>query len=295
MRRKRRRNTQTIKPGNLLIIMIILCLAIIVLSRNGNSSGPASYAAGYVIVPMQKGINHIGKGADQFRILFKSKAQLKKENEALKEQVSQMQIRLDAATATEQELSGLQRLYEMDKTYIEYSKVAASVIAKDSGNWFSTFLINRGKRAGIEVGMNVIADGGLCGIITDVGPNYAKVRSIIDDASNVSAVDSITQDLCIVSGSLKRMNESNQIDLSDMRTLRGSHAAAGDLLTTSEISDIYLKGIPIGYIAAIETDEGNLTRSGSVVPIVDFKHLDHVFVILMQKETADDKSEKSGE
>ena len=78
----------------------------------------------------------------------------------------------------------------MDQTYADYEKVAANVIGKDAGNWFSVFLIDRGSNDGISVGMNVLADGGLAGIVTQVGPNYAKVRSIIDDNSNVSAKES---------------------------------------------------------------------------------------------------------
>ena len=59
----------------------------------------------------------------------------------------------------------------------------------------------------------MLADGGLAGIVIQVGPNYAKVRSIIDDNSNVSARNLSTSDLCVVSGSLKTMNESSLIDL----------------------------------------------------------------------------------
>ena len=78
-----------------------------------------------------------------------------------------------------EELDNLKKLYQMDQTYADYEKVAANVIGKDAGNWFSVFLIDRGSNDGISVGMNVLADGGLAGIVTQVGPNYAKVRSII--------------------------------------------------------------------------------------------------------------------
>ena len=71
----------------------------------------------------------------------------------------------------------------MDAKYPSYPKVAASVIAKDSGNWFSTFTIDKGKKDGVDVGMNVLAGSGLVGIVTDAGDNFAKVRCIIDDAS----------------------------------------------------------------------------------------------------------------
>ena len=170
----------------------------------------------------------------------------------------------------------------MDQTWSDYDKVAANVVGKDAGNWFSLFLIDRGSKDGVEVGMNVIADGGLAGIVTEVGQNYAKVRSIIDDNSNVSAKNLSTSDLCIVSGSLKTMNENQMIDFSDLRDKK-DQAKEGDQIVTSNISDMFLEGIPIGYITDISADANNLTKSGHIATIVDFEHLDDVFVIKQVK------------
>ena len=40
----------------------------------------------------------------------------------------------------------------------------------------------------------------------------------------------------------------------------------------------------IGYIETINTDSNNMTRSGTIIPVVDFKHLDEVLVITEIKE-----------
>ena len=81
------------------------------------------------------------------------------------------------------------------------------MIGKDSGNWFSTFTIDNGSEDGIEVDMNVMAGSGLVGIVVEVGPSWAKVRSIIDDSSNVSGMVLSTSDRCIVSGDLSLMDD----------------------------------------------------------------------------------------
>lgn len=86
--------------------------------------------------------------------------------------------------------------------------------------------------------------------MTDVGPNYATVRAVIDDNSNISCTDLATSDLCVVSGSLQSMNESSQIDISDIRD-QDNQVAVGDQIVTSNISDLYLPGIPVGYITDI--------------------------------------------
>ena len=181
------------------------------------------------------------------------------------------------------ELEKLRKLYDMDQSYDTYEKAAANVVGKDASNWFDTFIIDKGSNAGIEIGNNVIADGGLVGIVTDVGSNYAKVRSIIDDASNVSATDVATSDNCIVSGSLKSMNERQQLEITDLKD-SDDQVKAGDQIVTSNISDRYLPGIPIGYITDITQDSSSLTKTGYLATIVDFEHLDKVLVIKQVKD-----------
>ena len=98
-------------------------------------------------------------------------------------------------------------MYNLDQQYTEYPKIAAEIISKDPGNWYDTFMINRGSADGIRVDNNVLADKGLVGIVTEVGTHWATVRSIIDDSSNVSAMTVSTQDNCVVEGDLELIDE----------------------------------------------------------------------------------------
>ena len=132
--------------------------------------------------------------------------------------------------------------------------------------------------------MNVLAGSGLVGIVTEVAPNYAKVRSIIDDTSSVSGMDLSTSDNCIVHGSLQKMNENQEIEFSDLKD-SDNQVQEGDQIVTSYISDKYLPGILIGYINTINQDANNLTKSGSITPVVDFEHLSEVLVITVQKRS----------
>ncbi len=276
----------------ILLIMSVFCLVIIGCSVKLSFSGTAANTViGYVIVPMQKGINQVGILLNDVKDIFVSKQELQEENEELKEQVASLQEELNQVQIDQEELEQLQELYDMDQTWSEYDKVAASVIGKDSGNWFSTFLIDKGTNDGVSVGMNVIADGGLVGIVTDVGPNYATIRSIIDDSSNVSCKDLPTGDLVIVSGDLQSMNESGLITFSGLNDT-DDEAVVGDQIVTSNISDLYLPGILVGYITEMSLDSNNLAKSGTIATIVDFQHLEKVFVILETKESV---TENEGE
>ena len=276
-----------------LLIMTILCAVIIGCSLKTSGSGPVSAAAGAVLAPMQKGVNQLGSGLTNLRAHLRTKKSLEKKNEELRTQLADAQENLNQVQLNQEELDNLKSLYDMDQNYADYDKIAANVIGKDAGNWFSVFLIDRGSNDGITVGMNVLADGGLAGIVIQVGPNYAKVRSIIDDNSNVSARNLSTSDLCVVSGSLKTMNESSLIDFDDLRD-KEDQAKVGDQIVTSNISDMFLEGIPIGYITDIKTDSNNLTKSGHIATIVDFEHLDDVFVILQTKDISTDTTNEQG-
>ena len=291
-----------------LLIMTILCAVIIGCSLKASGSGPVSAAAGAVLAPMQKGVNQLGSGLTNLREHLRTKKSLEKENEELRTQLADAQENLNQVQLNQEELDNLKSLYDMDQNYAGYDKIAANVIGKDAGNWFSVFLIDRGSNDGITVGMNVLADGGLAGIVIQVGPNYAKVRSVIDDNSNVSARNLSTSDLCVVSGSLKTMNESSLIDFDDLRDFfikffvlvcadlrdKEDQAKVGDQIVTSNISDMFLEGIPIGYITDIKTDSNNLTKSGHIATIVDFEHLDDVFVILQTKDISTDTTNEQG-
>lgn len=276
-----------------LLIMTILCAVIIGCSLKASGSGPVSAAAGAVLAPMQKGVNQLGSRLTNLREHLRTKKSLEKENEELRTQLADAQENLNQVQLNQEELDNLKSLYDMDQNYADYDKIAANVIGKDAGNWFSVFLIDRGSNDGITVGMNVLADGGLAGIVIQVGSNYAKVRSIIDDNSNVSARNLSTSDLCVVSGSLKTMNESSLIDFDDLRD-KEDQAKVGDQIVTSNISDMFLEGIPIGYITDIKTDSNNLTKSGHIATIVDFEHLDDVFVILQTKDISTDTTNEQG-
>ncbi len=279
----KKKNRFHINAKHWIVIMTIIGIGLIAAVASSKISvAPVRQGAGYVITPFQKGINSMGLWLRDQTSGFQSAKKLTQENKELKEQVADLTEQNNILSDGQDELSRLQALYDLDKQYSEYEKVAAQVISKDPGNWYSTFVINRGSDSGIEVDMNVLADGGLAGIVTEVGKNWATVRAIIDDTSNVSAMVTTTSDNCIVTGSLLTMEEGkiNFIQLHD----EDNEAQVGDKIVTSEISDKFLPGILIGYLDEIEDDSNNLTKNGTLIPVVDFDHIQEVLVIKQLKQ-----------
>ena len=293
MRRIKRKPQFTLPTKYILLGMTVLCVTVMFLSFTFNlSGGPLNAGAGYVFVPMQKGINAVGGWMSEKADNLKNLNDVMQKNEELQAQVDELTAELNTIKLEQYDLDNYRALLELDDKYPSYKKVAANVIGKDSGNWFNMFIIDKGSKDGIEKDMNVIAGSGLVGIVTDVAPNYAKVKSIIDDTSSVSGMDLATSDNCIIRGNLQMMNENQEIELSDLKDT-DDQVQAGDQIVTSYISDKYLQGILIGYIKDVSVDSNNLTKSGTITPVVDFEHIQEVLVILDKKE--DVSGELSGQ
>ena len=290
--RKRKRNRNNKLPARFtLLIMTGVCFLTIFLSLTLNiSGGPLQDAAGYVFVPMQKGINNLGNSIPDKITEFRTLGKIKSENKKLKKQVEELTTQLTTNKLEQYELNNYRELFDLDAKYPTYQKVAASVIAKDSGNWFSTFTIDKGKKDGVDVGMNVLAGSGLVGIVTDAGNNYAKIRCIIDDSSKVSCMVSTTEDNLTVSGNIKTMNENKVITFTELKDDDGK-VQVGDPVVTSYVSDRYQQGILVGYVTSVENNSNNLTKSGTITPVVDFEHIENVMVITQLKNTGSDDTQ----
>ena len=266
----------------ILLGLSIFCVLMMVLSSFSDKvGGPFKTVANVTVIPLQQGMNQIGGWMGDMKDNFSTMKQLKSENKKLREQVDALTTENNYLQEERYEFERLQELYKLDQNYAEYEKTAAHVIGKDAGNWFGTFTIDKGSKDGIEVNMNVLAGSGLVGIVTDVGPTWAKVRSIIDDSSNISAMAISTSDTCIVSGDMALMG-TGQIAFSQMEN-NDNVVAVGDQIVTSYISDKYLQGILIGSVSEVNVDSNNLTRSGYITPAVDFKNIQEVLVITTTK------------
>lgn len=288
-----------------LIALTVICVLLIGLtSIHDEWLTPLRTGVGYFLIPVQSGVNKVGSAIyDEIMDYTKLKEALE-ENKEMKDIITQLTEENTRLQAEEFELRRLRQLYELDQEYGQYEKIGARVIAKDSSNWFQVFRIDKGSNDGIAVDMNVVAGGGLVGIVTDVGANYATVRSIIDDSSRVSAMATQSGDGCIVAGDLTLYKEGR---LRITKVLKESDLKDGDKIVTSNISSVFLPGILVGYAADITNDANNVTKSGYLIPAAEFDSLQEVLVItqlkakmmeeetLAQEETTAEEESASGE
>ncbi|MGN8885749.1 rod shape-determining protein MreC [Blautia sp. HCP28S3_G10] len=274
-----------LKSKHLLVIMTFFCgSAAVATLASGITTAPFQEAAGMIVVPFEKSMSAIGVWLGNLEKEFHDKQDLISQNEELQNTVDTLTEQNNILIQNQAELTRLEELYKLDEEYSDYPKVAARIISKDPGNWYDTFMINRGSKDGIRVDNNVIAGKGLVGIVTEVGTSWATVRSIIDDSSNVSAMTVGTDDTCVVEGDLELIDEgklrfTQLYDQNDKVTV-------GERIVTSNISEKYVEGLFIGYVSDIQLDTNNLTKTGTIVTPVDFQHLKDVFVITSNKQDA---------
>lgn len=280
---KRKGERFTLPGKYLLFVLTIVCCFMMLLTFGTDLfNRPLNTAVGYVVVPFQQGINRAGEWLSNRSEELVEIRSLLEENASLKEQVAELTEQNTILQQEKYELNNLRKLFELDDQYSDYEKVGARIISRDSGNWYSNFTIDKGYDDGLSVDMNVIAGGGLVGKISSVGPNWAKVTSVISDGSNVSGAVLATGDKLMVSGDLKLMADG-VISFSQLLDSE-EKVAEGDKVVTSNISDKYLPNILIGYIHTLSQDANNLTKSGYITPAVDFEHLDEVLVITQLKQ-----------
>jgi len=281
---KKKKEHRSIPVKYVLLIFTILCaLLIFVTFRSENGGVLIGNTVGRAIIPFQKGIASFADRLVAMSDEKKTIAELREENEQLKNQIDELEIENALLMQDRYELTSLRELYALDQQYTDYEKVGAHIIASNSSNWFYSFLIDKGELDGIRPGMNVIAGSGLVGIVTQVAKDYSRVESIISDGTNVSATVLHTQDHLIVSGNMELI-EQGMISFSQLID-SDDEVQRGDKIVTSNISDKYLPGLLIGYIATVEPDNNQLTKSGHITPVVDFEHLNEVLIITQTKET----------
>lgn len=266
---------------HIVIAIIFVCsLSMVLTWETRVTTSPIEQSITYVIIPFQKGITYFGDWLRNGIDFAKNIQELERLNSELTTEVNQLRYENKLLALDKLELERLRSLYDLDKRYADYPKIGARVIGKDPGNWYEVFIIDKGTDDGITVNMVVMAGNGLVGRIIEVGPNYSKVRSIIDDSSSVSGKVLRTSDICAVSGD-KQMGDEGYCLVEYIQD--DANLIEGDEIVTSHLGEIYPPGILVGTIKSIEADPNKLSKTAILEPVVDFKHLEEVLVINLKQ------------
>ncbi len=261
----------------LIVVLGILLLTIMGITMGGRSN--ITYVeklTGDVLSPVNKGFSKIGNAVSERVMPVLEVWNIKEENASLKEENELLKSELMEYTLDSKELAELRELKDslnfVDRMRIE-NYVSSSVIAKDTGNWYNMFVIDAGLSDGVTKNSTVMNGDGLIGLVYEVGDNWAKVISIIDNNSSIGfEMRRVDEDFDgLITGSVDSVIRGKLFDPQ-------AEVAIGDKIMTSGVG-LYPKGILIGEIAEIIIDENDLLKEVVVAPSVNFKRLNKVLVI----------------
>ncbi len=270
------------------VVVLVVLVLLFLISRGGEGTSVGENAIGSVLTPVQnafssatKWVRDLFTGWNDYNTLRESHDQLYLENQ-------QLSLQLQSAEEAIAENERLLVLLDAQSRYESLDPIYAKVIARDPGQWFDTFSVNRGTSDGVSVGMAVVTGDGLVGRVYEVGLNYAKVLTIIDSRSAVSCLIERTRDNGVMRGQITESSQSPECYVYYVQNI--ANVVPGDTLITSGTDSLYPKGIQVGTVIA--ASRASDTQGGYVIamPSVDFQHIEEVLILRTVVETDDEGS-----
>ena len=259
----------------ILVVAVLLTVGLTILSSVTGQTIP-SLVTQALLSPLKAGANALTQQAEQYYNYMFEYESLKAENELLQEQISLMEDQARRADSVQRENERLRQLLELTSTHEDYKLVDAYIIGWSSTDWTNTFTINRGTAAGIEAGMCAItANGEVVGLVTEAGPNYAVVKTILDSTLEISAIIAASGYTGMVSGGYISGHETLlRMDyLSSAAIIRNK-----DQVVTSG-STVYPRNLILGYVVDAGFDDTGVAKYAILQPATEISSLEQVFIL----------------
>jgi rod shape-determining protein MreC len=165
--------------------------------------------------------------------------------------------------------------------------VAARVMGRDSTNWYSGVILNKGERDGIRPEMGVMTPAGVVGRVVKTGPFSSMVLLVTDPHNAITGIIQRSRDEGIVEGTTQGRARIKYLPL--LASLR-----VGDTVVTSGLTGGFPRGIVIGAVLSIQKEEGELFQSAEITPEADLSKLEEVLVITVPRSLDAHAAAKDG-
>ena len=259
-----------------ILIVAVLLSVVLAVASNAMGTDIPGLIVKTVIQPLRLGAQALTNQAQQmYSYMFRYESLLA-ENEALKDQLSKMEDDARTADALARENERLRNALNMVKQHDDYVLVDAYIIGWDSADWSSSFTLNKGTGAGIEVGQCVITENGeVVGLVVEVGPNYAEVRTILDSSLEISATIATSGYSGMVQGGYATGNDG----MLRMNYLPSNSVIRNEDQVATAGSTVYPRDLILGFVVDAGFDETGVAKYAILQPAADFGALEQVFVL----------------
>jgi rod shape-determining protein MreC len=261
-----------------LTYLLLACLCVIQLAaspRPSELSLPGRLLLA-VTVPVERMVTLPVESSRRLWHEYVALVDVQEENERLRRRLTHIEeenLEYREAIVASERFRRLRRLHERD----DFSVTPATVIAQDVSSWFRSVIVNLGSSGGVTTGMPVVADAGVVGVVAGTASAASRVLLLIDPQSRVDVYVQRTRARGTVHG---RSSETCAFEYA----LRDADVEVGDVLLTSGLDTVYPKGLPVGRITTVHRKPYGLFLTAEVEPMVDFRRLEEVFVIVDRQQ-----------
>ncbi len=260
------------------VLALILVGVMIYSATSGGLATIPETITGTIITPLQSLVSGVSDGISDFFDRLTGSGDLQDEVEALRAENAELRNKLAAYDQLKQENDWYSEILGLHEQNADYTFASGRVIGRDPSDVYGNFTIAAGTNADIAVNDPVIAtDGSLIGVIDEVGLTYAKVRTVMDTGSRVSAQISRTGDTGYTAGGTVQQVRQHCIRLTALE--RSSGVAIGDYIVTSGIGGVYPGGLLMGTVKAVTPASDGMTLDAEVELFADIYNLKQVMVI----------------
>ena len=269
------RNLFSTKLRIIIVLAVLITAALAVAAGVTNQTLPGTVVQ-TVLTPFKAAFNALTKQAEQYySYMFRYEA-LAAENEQLKADIAQMEDVARQADATARENERLRALLDFKTTHEDYVLVDSYIIGWSSSDFSNTFTINRGTDAGININMVAItANGEVVGLVTEAGPNYAVVKTVLDSTLEISATIASSGYNGMVSGGYNKGQET----LLQMNYLPSSSIIRNKDQVVTSGSTVYPRGLILGYVVDAGFEETGVAKYALLQAAADISSLEQVFIL----------------
>jgi len=259
----------------ILIVAIVLAVVLAVITNLTGMSIPDMVVKG-ILTPVRTGVSHLTDQAEQFYSYMFEYESLAAENEQLRQQLAELEDKARQADSIARENDQLRDLLGLTQANEDYVLVDSYIISRSSVDWSSTLTINRGSNLGIEPGMCAItANGELIGLVSEVGTNYAVIKSVLDSSLEISATIAASG----YSGMVKGGYTSGLAGLLRMDYLPSDATIRNNDQVVTTGSTVYPRDLILGHVVDAGFDDTGVAKFALLEPAVDIDNLEQVFII----------------
>lgn len=206
-----------------------------------------------------------------------SDAELLERYKELKEENADLRAQLVDYYAVKSENVRLWKFYELKKEHPDFTVVPAMALRRDTNDEFSAFSLDKGFTSGVKEGDPVVGETGLIGWVSECDMNTCKVVTVLSPGTRIGAEDTKSGDTGIVTGSSKYASDNRTVF---SKLTSGNKVEVGDIITTTGVSGIYPKGLPLGEVVDLGYDTYDSSYYAVIEPYEDLKRISDAAIII---------------